>query len=61
MTKAVFFDWFNTLAQYYPPREKMHVDACREVGIELTEESLSRGLLIADQFYIDENVSSPIR
>ena len=39
----------------------MHADACREVGIELTEESISRGVLIADQFYIEENTRSPIR
>ncbi len=39
----------------------MHADACREVGIELAEESLIRGLLIADQFYIDENTRFPIR
>jgi len=39
----------------------MHVDACREVGIELSEESVGRGLLVADQFYIDENVIIPIK
>jgi FMN phosphatase YigB (HAD superfamily) len=39
----------------------MHADACREVGIELAEERLSRGLIIADQFYMDENARSPIR
>ena len=61
MTKAVFFDWFNTLAQYYPPREEVHANACREVGIEVAEGKLSRGLLLADQFYVDENTRSPIK
>jgi len=61
MTKAVFFDWFNTLAQYYPPREEIHANACREVGIEVAEGKLSRGLLLADQFYVDENARSPIK
>jgi len=61
MTKAVFFDWFNTLAQYYPPREEIHANACREVGIEVAEGKLNRGLLLADQFYIDENARSPIK
>jgi len=61
VTKAVFFDWFNTLAQYHPPRERMQADACREVGVDLAEESIGRGLLIADQFYMDENTRSPIR
>lgn len=61
MTKAVFFDWFNTVAQYYPSREKMHAEAYSEVGIELANEVISRGILIADQFYNDENTRHPIR
>ncbi len=61
MTKAVFFDWFNTLAQYYPPREEMQANACREIGIEIVEERLTRGLLLADELYINENARSPIK
>jgi len=61
MTKAVFFDWFNTLAQYYPPREEMQANACHEVGIEVAKERLTRGLLLADEFYINENARSPIK
>lgn len=61
MIKAVFFDWFNTLAQFHPPRENMQASACRELGIEVAEEELGRGLLIADQFYSEENVRSPLR
>src|SRR4030042_3249617 len=39
----------------------MQADACREVGFEVVEEKLSRGLLMADQFYIEENTRSPLR
>ena len=61
MTKAVFFDWFNTLTTYYPPRENAYAVACSDLGLEVTMEQLSRGLLLADQFYSDENARSPIK
>ena len=61
MTKAVFFDWFNTLTTYYPPREDAYVLACRDLGLEVTTEKLARGLLLADQFYSDENARSPVK
>lgn len=61
MIKAVFFDWFNTLAQFHPPRERMQASTCWELGIEVAEEELGRGLLIADQFYSEENIRSPLR
>jgi FMN phosphatase YigB (HAD superfamily) len=61
VTKAVFFDWFNTLTTYYPPREDAYALACRDLGFEVTTAQLSRGLLLADQFYSDENARSPIK
>ena len=61
MTKAVFFDWFNTLTTYHPPREDAYILACRDLGLEVTTGQLSRGLLLADQFYSDENARSPIK
>lgn len=33
MIKAVFFDWFHTLARFEPPREELHRRAYQEVGI----------------------------
>ena len=38
MIKAVFFDWFNTLARYEPPREQIHSEALREFGFEVPPE-----------------------
>lgn len=61
MTKAIFFDWFNTLTTYYPPREDAYLVACRDLGLEVTAEQLRRGLLLADQFYSDENARSPMK
>ena len=60
MIKAVFFDWFNTLARYEPPREKLHGQALREFGIELSPEKILPGLLAADRYFFEENASSPV-
>ena len=43
MTKAVFFDWFNTLTTYYPPREDAYVVACHDLGLEVTTDQLAGG------------------
>jgi len=61
VTRAVFFDWFNTLTTYHPPREGAYAAACRDLGLEVTMEQLTRGLLLADQFYSDENLRSPVK
>jgi len=61
MAKAVFFDWFNTLAEYSPPREEVQARACWTVGIEVEKEKLSPGILLADHYYIEENLRHPVR
>lgn len=61
MIRAVFFDWFNTLAHYEPPREELERQALHEVGIKVALRDVSRGLLIADRDYFEENTLSPIR
>jgi putative hydrolase of the HAD superfamily len=61
VTKAVFFDWFNTLTTYYPPREGAYALACHDLGFEVTTDQMARGLLLADQFYSDENARSPVK
>ena len=61
MAKAVFFDWFNTLAEYSPPREEVQARASWTVGIEVEKEKLSPGILLADHYYIEENLRHPVR
>lgn len=58
--KAIFFDWFNTLARYEPPREELHKQACQEFGIEVSSEAALRGLLVADNYFFKENAKSPV-
>jgi len=60
MIKAVFFDWFNTLADYEPPRHQLHSQACHEFGIEISPEQIRRGILAADRYFFEENIKSPV-
>ncbi len=61
MIKAVCFDWFNTLAYYHPPREEIQSQALREFGFSISPQQITRGLLIADSDFFEENSISPIR
>jgi putative hydrolase of the HAD superfamily len=60
MIKAVFFDFYNTLISFNPPREELQVTACREFGIEVNRKSLPRGYWLADDFMSRENARSPV-
>jgi len=59
--KAVFFDWFNTLAVYHPPREELQSQAIREFGFNVTTEQIRTALLNADKLVFDENARHPLR
>ncbi|OGN94234.1 MAG: hypothetical protein A2Z75_08180 [Chloroflexi bacterium RBG_13_50_10] len=60
MIKAVLFDFYNTLASYYPPRENVYIDACHGLGIDVEARALFSSLAAADIFYRNENFRSPI-
>ena len=60
MSKAVFLDLHDTLAHYHPPREELHVAACRKFGIEAELETIRRALPVADALWREENNRSPI-
>ena len=60
MIKAIFFDWFYTLARFEPPRHQLYSQAFREFGVELPPEKAMRGILIADQYFFGENAKSPV-
>lgn len=61
MIKAVFFDWFNTLAHYHPPREELERQALVESGFNVSPQVISRGLYLADKNYYEENARFPVR
>jgi putative hydrolase of the HAD superfamily len=59
--KAIFFDWFNTLAHYYPPREELESQALKELGFDVSPKSISYGLYLGDKHMYEENARRPIR
>lgn len=61
MIKAIFFDWFNTLARYDPPREELQSQALHELGVNVPMERIKHGFLKADKYLFEENFISPVR
>jgi HAD superfamily hydrolase (TIGR01549 family) len=51
MIKAVYFDWFNTLATYDPTREQLYHDAFKEQSIEIPFKQVYRGVIDGDRRY----------
>jgi putative hydrolase of the HAD superfamily len=51
---AIFFDWFNTLARYEPPREELHSQALREFNVEISPSQLLPGILAGDKYFFAE-------
>ncbi|MFC1873414.1 HAD family hydrolase [Chloroflexota bacterium] len=60
MTKAIFLDWFNTLARFEPAREQLHSQAFQECGVKVSPEAILRGLLLADRGWFEENIRSKV-
>jgi len=60
MIKAVFFDFYNTLVGYDPPREELEARVLRDFGIEVSPEVFRRPLVIADEFIYREHARSPL-
>jgi putative hydrolase of the HAD superfamily len=50
MIKAVFFDFYQTLVRYDPPREQIIADVLREYGHDLPASHFVRPLVAADEF-----------
>ncbi len=59
--KAVFFDLYNTLARFWPPREQVQAQACADFGYTVTPEGIARGYLRADAFMSAENARSQVQ
>ena len=59
MIKAIFFDWFHTLARYDPPREEMHSRLLHDFGIEVSPTDLMPGLLAADGDFFTAGARAP--
>jgi len=42
MIKAISFDLYNTLVQFWPPLEEVQQAACRELGLNVCKASIRR-------------------
>ena len=60
MIKAVFFDLYNTLIGYDPPREELQARVLRELGVDVSPEAFRRPMVIADEFIYQEHARSPL-
>lgn len=60
MTKAIFFDWYNTLARYKPSNEELQLTACQAFGLSLEPKVIWRAIPLADQYFYEENTQSPV-
>ena len=61
MIKAVFFDFYNTVGRFWPPREELQATACGEFGIRVTPEGVDVGYALADAFMARESARLPLR
>jgi len=61
LIKAIFFDWFNTLARFDPPREELHSQILREFGIEVSPQKILPGVFAADSYWFEENARFRVR
>lgn len=55
MIKAVFFDLYNTLARFDPPREQTQMQAARQCGLAPDVQGIVRGYADADRFMTEQN------
>ena len=58
--KAVFFDLYNTLVGYEPPREEIQAKALNDFGIERKPENLRWPLVVADEYIYEEHSKTPL-
>ena len=61
MIRAVFFDFYGTLAHWSPSAEGIQRAAAAEEGLDLDEAALARGYFAADAYMDAENARLPIR
>ena len=53
--RAVFLDFYNTVAQFDPPREQVQAQAARSFGVRVDPEAVRKSYVAADEFLSREN------
>ena len=60
MVKAVFFDLYQTLIYYTPPREEELAKVIQRYGVDVTADILRRPIVSADDFIYEEHARCPL-
>ena len=60
MIKAISFDFYNTLVEFWPPLNEIQQAACLELGINVSKSGIDQGYSVADVYFNRENANSPI-
>lgn len=60
MIKAVFFDLYQTLVHYDPPREEQLARIISDYGIKIAVDSLRHPIVLADEYIYEEHARFPI-
>jgi putative hydrolase of the HAD superfamily len=60
MIKAVFFDLYQTLVRYDPPREEIESKVLKDFGIDVSPAALVRPIVVADEFIYNEIARLPL-
>lgn len=60
MIKAVFFDLYQTLVGYTPPREEWESKMLDGLGIKAPPSAFTRAFITADEYFYTENAKKPM-
>ena len=60
MIKTISFDFYNTLARFWPPLDEIQQAACRELGLGVSKSAINQGYAVADVYFNQENASHPL-
>jgi len=61
LIKAIFFDLYNTLITYDPPREDTHIGLLKKHDISITIKAISPAIKAGDEFFYRENSLSLVK
>jgi putative hydrolase of the HAD superfamily len=59
MIKGVFFDLYQTLVHFDPPREQLQAKVLKEFGVDVEPEAIRHALVVADEFIYQEFARQP--
>jgi putative hydrolase of the HAD superfamily len=60
MIKAISFDFYNTLVQFWPPLDEIQHSACQGLGLNVDQSQIERGYSVADVYFNQENGLRPL-